>query len=88
MARGYAYYSNAMRVFAALALFVPILAAQEPRSEKAQAYVKEMGRGEGTLKVGDMAPDFTLRKSKSEETITLSKLRGERPVALVFGSYT
>ncbi len=69
-------------------MFVPILAAQEPRSEKAQAYVKEMGRGEGTLKVGDEAPDFTLRKSKSDESITLSKFRGVRPVALLFGSYT
>lgn len=77
-----------MRVFAALALIVPVLSAQEPPSEKAKAYVKEMGRGEGTLKVGDEAPDFTLRKSKSDESITLSKFRGVRPVALLFGSYT
>jgi hypothetical protein len=77
-----------MRVFAAVALFLPVLIAQEAQSEKAKAYVKEMGRGEGTLKVGDTAPDFTLRKSKSEETVTLSKLRGVRPVALLFGSYT
>jgi len=77
-----------MRVFPAVALFIPLLCAQEPQSEKAKAYVKEMGRGEGTLKVGDEAPDFTLRKSKSEESITLSKFRGVRPVALVFGSYT
>lgn len=86
--RGYAYYSNAMRVFAAVIPFLFVLPAQEPRSEKAQAYVKVMGRGEGMLKAGDVAPDFTLRKSKSEESITLSKLRGVRPVALLFGSYT
>ncbi len=77
-----------MSVFAAAISFLFVLSAQEPRSEKAQAYVKEMGRGEGTLKVGDEAPDFTLRKSKSDESITLSKFRGVRPVALLFGSYT
>lgn len=69
-------------------MLTSVLAAQEPQSEKAKAYVKEMGRGEGTLKVGDEAPDFTLRKSKSDESITLSKFRGVRPVALLFGSYT
>lgn len=77
-----------MRVFAAVVMFILPSGAQEPPSEKAKAFVQEMGRGEGTLKAGDVAPDFTLRKSKSGESITLSKLRGVRPVALLFGSYT
>ncbi|MBM3769169.1 MAG: hypothetical protein FJW32_27625 [Acidobacteria bacterium] len=76
-----------MRVFAALIPFVLIAGAQPP-SEEARAYVKEMGKGEGTLQAGDVAPDFTLRKSKSEESVTLSALRGVRPVALLFGRYT
>jgi peroxiredoxin len=37
---------------------------------------------------GDMAPDFTLTDSSGTETVTLSDFRGEKPVALVFGSYT
>jgi len=76
-----------MIVFAVVIPFVLIAGAQPP-SEKARAYVKEMGKGEGTLKAGDVAPDFALRKSKSEESVTLSALRGVRPVALMFGSYT
>ena len=37
---------------------------------------------------GAVAPDFTLRMLNSDETVQLSKRIGERPVVLVFGSYT
>ena len=40
------------------------------------------------LKVGDMAPDFTLKSPDGKQTVTLSSFRDKRPVALVFGSYT
>jgi hypothetical protein len=40
------------------------------------------------LKVGDDAPDFTLKSPDGGQTVTLSDYRGKRPVALVFGSYT
>lgn len=49
---------------------------------------KVMGHGDGHLQVGDLAPDFELKYKKSEETVRLSSFRGDRPVALVFGSYT
>ena len=39
-------------------------------------------------KAGDMAPDFTLSDSSGIKSITLSDFRGEKPVALVFGSFT
>ncbi len=39
-------------------------------------------------KAGEPAPDFTLSNIEGTETITLSDFRGEKPVALVFGSYT
>jgi len=39
-------------------------------------------------KVGEQAPDFTLQVLNSTDRITLSSFAGERPVALVFGSYT
>ena len=43
-----------------------------------------------TVKVGDKAPDFTLRKlnAKKGETVTLSSFQGKKPVVLFFGSYT
>lgn len=42
----------------------------------------------GDLRVGDPAPDFTLPTLDGSATVTLSRFRGDRPVALVFGSYT
>ena len=39
-------------------------------------------------KVGDLAPDFTLSDVSGTQSITLSDFRGEKPVALAFGSYT
>jgi hypothetical protein len=42
----------------------------------------------GHLQEGDQAPDFTLATYDHSSTVTLSSHRGERPVVLVFGSYT
>lgn len=42
----------------------------------------------GTLRVGDPAPDFTLRTHDHKSQVTLSSFRDRKPVVLVFGSYT
>lgn len=42
----------------------------------------------GDLKVGDPAPDFTLEKTDKSARVQLSSFRGQKPVVLVFGSYT
>jgi hypothetical protein len=42
----------------------------------------------GTLHIGDQAPDFSLVKLDKTEHIQLSALNREKPVVLVFGSYT
>ncbi len=55
---------------------------------QAKYWEAKMGHGEGPLRLGDEAPDFELRYKKSEETVRLSSFRGEKPVALIFGSYT
>jgi hypothetical protein len=39
-------------------------------------------------KVGDLAPDFELRDTLGENAVRLSQFRGQRPVGLVFGSFT
>lgn len=49
--------------------------------------VAQMPR-QGTLKVGDLAPDFELTVRGGEQKVKLSSFRGRKPVALVFGSYT
>jgi len=42
----------------------------------------------GTLKPGDLAPDFSLLKLDKSETLQLSSLASRQPVVLIFGSYT
>ena len=39
-------------------------------------------------KVGDLAPDFELYDLRNQQSVRLSDFRGEKPVALIFGSYT
>ncbi len=58
------------------------------QKKQAAKWTKVMGRGEGTLKPGEPAPDFELPKLRSEQKVRLSQFRGRRPVALVFASYT
>jgi hypothetical protein len=43
---------------------------------------------EGQLEQGDAAPDFTLATHNHRGHVALSSHRGQRPVVLVFGSYT
>lgn len=47
-----------------------------------------MSARDGALRVGDMAPDFTLPGLHGDGSVTLSKEYAQRPVVLVFGSYT
>jgi hypothetical protein len=42
----------------------------------------------GRVSIGDMAPDFSLESTDHKSSFRLSSLRGEKPVVLVFGSYT
>jgi hypothetical protein len=47
----------------------------------------QVARG-GNVNVGDLAPDFSLESPDHKASFRLSSLRGEKPVVLVFGSYT
>ncbi len=39
-------------------------------------------------KAGDEAPDFSLPTLDGKQTVTISQHKGDRPVVLVFGSFT
>ena len=51
-----------------------------------QAWHRE--HGPRAPKAGDPAPDFELNDAKGAGRVRLSQFRGQRPVALVFGSFT
>ena len=42
----------------------------------------------GELRIGDLAPDFHLRTYDKSSWVQLSRFRSDRPVVLIFGSYT
>ena len=42
----------------------------------------------GGLQAGDMAPEFNLPAADNKSSISLASFRGQRPVVLIFGSYT
>jgi hypothetical protein len=45
-------------------------------------------RSEGSLSVGDLAPDLELASADGSGTRRISDLYREKPLVLVFGSYT
>ena len=42
----------------------------------------------GHVKVGELAPDFDLKTADRASEVRLSSFRGQKPVALIFGSHT
>jgi hypothetical protein len=66
-----------------------LAALQGPRFQFAQSPAEgnRMPRV-GSLRVGDVAPDFTLSDLEGKNPTQLSGFRGKRPVLLVFGSIT
>ena len=55
---------------------------ERPRGERAP------DQRAGGPDAGQEAPDFSLQTLDGEKTVTLSDLRGKKPVVLIFGSYT
>jgi thiol-disulfide isomerase/thioredoxin len=51
-------------------------------------YAGEIGSIQEGPRVGETAPDFTLKSIDGKETVQLSKEIGKRPVVLVFGNFT
>jgi len=45
-------------------------------------------RKETSLRVGDVAPNFTLPDLKKRKDVTLASFKDKKPVVLIFGSYT
>ncbi len=65
-------------------LLAPAMQAPAPDARRATRERIAQGR----LNAGDTAPDFELKRLHSQSSVRLSAFRGQRPVALVFGSYT
>jgi hypothetical protein len=53
-----------------------------------QAMEAMVARDDMGPNVGEIPPDFNLKRMGSDERVQLSSFKDERPVALIFGSYT
>ena len=53
-----------------------------------QAMEAAVQRDEMGPHAGDVPPDFNLKLIGSEDRVRLSSFKGQKPVALIFGSYT
>ena len=53
-----------------------------------QAMEAVVQRDEMGPHAGDVPPDFNLKLMGSENRVRLSSFKGQKPVALIFGSYT
>lgn len=51
-------------------------------------FAGEIGSISEGPKLGEMAPDFTLKTADGKQSVTLSQLLGKQPVVLVFGNFT
>ncbi|MDQ3621703.1 MAG: redoxin domain-containing protein [Verrucomicrobiota bacterium] len=76
-----------MKALASLAATVAFVALALPASAQQKANKRDL-RMRDTVRVGDEAPDFTLKTQDGAREVRLSSFRGKRPVVLVFGSYT
>lgn len=71
-----------MRLRAVL-LMLWVLTLVAPRMGQVWAQEKKEGPAPSTLKVGDEAPDFTLRDNKGQQ-VSLHDFKGKKNVALAF----
>lgn len=68
-----------MKRFALILASLALLAARQDKGKR-----PEQGKGPD---VGKDAPDFTLKSTDGKKEVTLSKIK-DKPVVLIFGSYT
>ena len=86
--------SNKIRTIVTLLVIVAVSAGAffvARREAMKRGYVK-LGkydiRTEGILRVGDLAPDLELERLDGSGKVKFSDLHSDRPLVLLFGSYT
>lgn len=72
-----------VRVTLTMALALAVMSTAAGQSAKQ----KSPRPRQGELKVGDPAPDFSVKDVDGKKTVKLSELKG-KPVVLIFGSCT
>ena len=75
-----------MKLILQCLLFTAFLGLALPAAAQPQRRaLQEMPAGP---RVGDKAPDFKLRTKDGQREVQISSFKGQKPVVLVFGSFT
>jgi hypothetical protein len=61
---------------------------KDPKTGEFNTPAAKGERKDTKLRVGDLAPNFTLADLKKSKQVTLADFQGKKPVVLIFGSYT
>jgi hypothetical protein len=61
---------------------------KEAQATRPATHRDDPTRGNGGPQLGELAPDFDLRTPDESARVQLSSFRRQKPVALIFGSYT
>lgn len=74
-----------------LAMLVQTALPEQPTTRRAGARAARAARtmpNANPLKVGQTAPNFKLSTTDGKRTVELAAFKGNKPVVLIFGSYT
>ena len=70
-----------------LAMLVQTAVPDQPTTRRAARLARTMPNA-NPLKVGQTAPNFKLSTTDGKQTVELAGFKGNKPVVLIFGSYT
>ncbi len=71
-----------------LAMLVQTAVPDQPTTRRAGARLARTMPNANPLKVGQTAPNFKLSTTDGKRTVELAGFKGNKPVVLIFGSYT
>ena len=77
-------------VLVALVMMVPFMLSESSYSQRNRDQKKQRGRRSdaNALKVGQQAPQFTLKSLDGKSETRLKDYQDKKPIVLIFGSYT
>jgi len=74
-----------------LAMLVPTALPDQPTTRRAGARAARLATtmpNANPLKIGQTAPNFKLSTTDGKQIVELAGFKGDKPVVLIFGSYT
>ena len=75
-------------LFVVLTAFPGCASSEKKRMSRRMGEIPEKYKNDGAPQVGDVAYLFKLKTVEGDREVDLASFKGDKPVALFFGSYT